>query len=258
MRLKGKVALITGAATGEKGGLMGIGGASAWLFAREGAKVMAADINDALGERTVVQIRADGLEAAYVHLDVRNEAEWAKAVKATVSEYGRLDILVNCAGNARGSEYPVEATSREAWDNQMDIHAKGAFLGMKHAIPEMRKAGGGSIVNISSMHGIVGTFTVTAYQAAKGALRILSKAAAIQYAKDNIRVNSVHPGFTITPETAPMFTDPAIHADRVNGVPMGRMAKPEEIAYAILYLASEESSYVTGAELVVDGGVIAQ
>jgi NAD(P)-dependent dehydrogenase (short-subunit alcohol dehydrogenase family) len=140
----------------------------------------------------------------------------------------------------------------------MDINAKGTFLGMKHAIPEMRRVGGGSIVNISSMHGIVGTFTVTAYQAAKGAVRILSKAAAIQYAKDNIRVNSVHPGFTITPLTASMFTKPDIHADRVKGVPMGRMAKAEEIAYCVLYLASDESSYVTGSELVVDGGVIAQ
>jgi NAD(P)-dependent dehydrogenase (short-subunit alcohol dehydrogenase family) len=258
MRLKGKVALITGAATGEKGKLMGIGGASAWLFAREGAKVVVTDINDALGEKTAGQMRADGLEAAYAHLNVTSEDEWRHAIAATVKKYGRLDVLVNCAGDAAGSEFPVETTTLQVWNRMMDINAKGTFLGMKHAIPEMRRVGGGSIVNISSMHGIVGTFTVTAYQAAKGAVRILSKAAAIQYAKDNIRVNSVHPGFTITPLTASMFTKPDIHADRVKGVPMGRMAKAEEIAYCVLYLASDESSYVTGSELVVDGGVIAQ
>lgn len=258
MRLEGKVALITGAATGDRDGLKGIGGASAWLFAREGAKVVVTDINDEMGRRTVKQLTDDGHNALYVHLNVTGEDEWRRATTATVEKYGRLDVLVNCAGDSAGSEFPVETTTLQAWNRMMDINAKGTFLGMKHAIPEMRKVGGGSIVNISSMHGIVGTFTVTAYQAAKGAVRILSKAAAIQYAKDNIRVNSVHPGFTITPLTATMFTKPDIHADRVKGVPMGRMAKAEEIAYCVLYLASDESSYVTGAELVVDGGVIAQ
>ncbi|MBM3944140.1 MAG: SDR family oxidoreductase [SAR202 cluster bacterium] len=258
MRLEGKVALITGAATGDRNALMGIGGATAWLFAREGARAVVTDINDALGKRTVQQMREDGHDATYIHLDVTRESEWEQAVQAAVATYGRLDILVNCAGDAAGSEFPVEGTTRQAWDRMMDINAKGTFLGMKHAIPHMKTNGGGAIVNVSSMHGIVGTFTVTAYQAAKGAVRILSKAAAIQYARDNVRVNSIHPGFTITPLTAPMFTRPDIHADRVAGVPMGRMARAEEIAAAILFLASDESSYVTGSELVVDGGVIAQ
>ncbi|MDA1189104.1 MAG: SDR family oxidoreductase [Chloroflexi bacterium] len=258
MRLNNKVALITGAATGDRDGRKGIGGACAWLFAREGAKVIVTDINDTLGKQTVKQMQADNLDTVYLHLDVTREPDWTQAIKAVIAKHGRIDVLVNCGGDADGAAFPVEGTTRQAWDRMMDIHAKGPLLGMKHAIPHMQKQGGGSIVNVSSMHGIVGSFTVTAYQAAKGASRILSKAAAIQYAKDNIRVNSVHPGYTITPLTESMFTDPDIHDDRIREVPLGRMARAEEIANAILYLASDESSYVTGAELVVDGGVIAQ
>jgi NAD(P)-dependent dehydrogenase (short-subunit alcohol dehydrogenase family) len=258
LRLDGKVALITGAATGVRGQTRGIGGACAWLFAREGARLVLADINDDLGRTTASQIGEDGADALYVHLDVRREREWAEAVDAAVSAYGRLDVLVNNAGTGTEASQTVEHTTVETWDNQMAVHAKASFLGMKHAIPAMRRAGGGSIVNISSIHGIVGTFTVTSYQAAKGAIRILTKAAAVQYAGEGIRVNSVHPGYTMTPMTTLMFSDPEITESRLSEIPMGRIASSDEIAQGVLYLASDDASYVTGAELVIDGGVTAQ
>jgi len=256
MRLEGKVALISGGATGIKGELMGFGGASAWMFVREGAKVVLGDINDDMGEKTVAQLREEGHDATYVHLDVTSEQDWIDAVRATVSAYGKLDVLLNNAGT--GSPFDVEHTTVEVWDAQMDVHAKGAFLGTKHAIPEMRKAGGGSIINISSINGLVGSPTSTAYHAAKGAIRIFTKAAAIQYAKDNIRVNSVHPGYAMTPLTHTNFSIPDELGLRVARVPMDRVATADEIAYGILYLASDESSYVTGSELVIDGGMTAQ
>ena len=255
MRLEGKVALITGAATGVRGELMGIGGATAWLFSREGARLIIADINDGLGERTAADIRESGGDATFVHLDVRSEESWQRAMEE-VSRLGRLDILVNNAGTAAGDK--IENTTVEEGDEQMAVHARGAFLGCKYAIPEMRRAGGGSIINISSMHGIVGTYTVTAYQAAKSAMRSLAKAAAVQYASEGIRVNSVHPGYILTPLTRSFLTPPEELASRVAEVPLGRIAVAEEIAQVILYLASDESSYVTGTELIIDGGVTAQ
>ena len=259
MRLEGKGALVTGAATGIRGEIQGIGGATAWLFASEGAKVVVADINEDLGQKTADQIRSDGRDALYLHLDVRQEDEWAAAVHTTVSTFGRLDILVNNAGTGTEARQTVEHTTVETWDGQMAVHAKGAFLGMKHSVPEMRKAGGGSIVNISSIHGIVGTYTLTAYQAAKGAVRILTKAAAVQHASDGIRVNSVHPGYTMTPMIAPILSsEPDVVEARLEEVPMGRLASSDEVARGILFLASDESSFVTGAELVIDGGVTAQ
>ena len=255
MRLGGKVALITGAATGVQGELMGFGGAVAWLFGREGAKVVVSDIDDELGEKTAAQIRESGADALFVHLDVTSAQQWKEAIDTTVSDYGRLDVLVNNAGT--GGRYTVEETTEEIWDDQMNLHAKGVFLGTKHAIPEMRKVGGGSIINVSSIYGIIGSDTATPYHAAKGASRILTKAAAVQYGRDNIRVNSVHPGFTWTPMTRVNFATE--RGDRLlASIPLGRFGKAEDIIYAILYLASDESSYVTGAELVVDGGVIIQ
>jgi cyclopentanol dehydrogenase len=259
MKLVNKTAIVTGAATGILGEIQGIGGATARLFASEGANVVVADINDDLGQRTAEQIRSEGNNALFLHLDVRQENEWTAVVHKTVSTFGSLDILVNNAGTGSEARQTVEHTTVEIWDGQMDVHAKGAFLGMKHAIPEMRKIGGGSIVNISSIHGIVGTSTVTAYQAAKGAVRILTKAAAIQYANDNIRVNSVHPGYTLTPMMEPILSSrPDIVRACLKEVPMGRLASANEIAYGIMFLASDESSFVTGAELVIDGGVTAQ
>ena len=256
MRLAGKVALIAGAATGVEGELMGFGGASARLFCKEGAKVVLADLNAELGRTTASQIRASGGDAVFVPLDVTSEQDWAEAVRTTVSAHGRLDILVNSAGNTVRTT--VEETTVEIWDQQMDVHARGAFLGTKHAIPEMRRAGGGSIVNISSIAGMVGTSSSTAYHAAKGAMRIFTKAAAVQYAREGIRVNSVVPGFASTPMTVPIFSGGHALATRLATVPMGRLATADEIAYGILYLASDESSFVTGADLVIDGGMTAQ
>ena len=256
MRLEGKVALITGAAAAVRGELMGFGGAAAWLFVREGAKVALSDVNDELGHQAVSDMRESGCDAVYLHLDVTNERDWTHAIQAAVSAFGRLDVLVNNAGT--GAPYTVEDTTEEVWDEQMAVHAKGTFLGTKHAIPEMRKGGGGSIINISSINGLIGSPTSTAYHAAKGAIRLFTKAAAVQYAKDNIRVNSVHPGYASTPLTRRLFSDPEQVNVRVARVPMGRFASAEEIAYGILYLASDESSFVTGSELVIDGGVTAQ
>ena len=255
-RLNGKVALITGAATGVQGELMGFGGATARLFVREGAKVVLTDVNDQSGEKTADQIREEGGEALYVHLDVTREEDWINAIQVTIATYGKLNILVNNAGT--GARQTVEDTTEELWDSQMDVHAKGTFLGTKSAIPEMRKVGGGSIVNISSVYGIVGSPTSTAYHAAKGAIRLFTKSAAIQYAKENIRVNSVHPGYADTPLTNRGSQDPERRHWMLSRTPIGRIGVANDIAYGILYLASDESSFVTGSELVIDGGMTAQ
>ena len=256
MRLEGKIALITGAATGVEGELMGFGGATARLFVREGAKVVVTDINEPMGQETASQIRETGGEAIFLRLDVTNEQDWIDAIETTVARFGKLDILVNNAGTP--ALEVVEKTTVEVWDAQMALHARGVFLGTKHAIPEMRKLGGGSIVNVSSVMGLVGSPRSTAYHAAKGAVRLFTKAAAVQYAAEGIRVNSVHPGFVKTPMTRTRFSDPKILAERLASVPMGRLGTVDEIVYGILYLASDESSFVTGAELVIDGGMTAQ
>ena len=256
MRLEGKVALITGAAAGVEGELMGFGGASARLFAREGAKVVVTDVAEDMGRRTVAEMRNEGAEAMFPHLDVTDEEKWASVVEATALEYGKLDILVNNAGT--GAFERVEDVTVEVWDGQMDVHAKGAFLGTRQVIPEMRKAGGGSIVNISSIYGLVGSPTSTAYHAAKGAVRLFTKATAVQYASEGIRANSVHPGFAMTPLTEGRFKSGSESLEaRLAVVPMRRLATADEIAPGILYLASDESSFVTGAELVIDGGMTA-
>ena len=258
MRLEGKVALITGAASGIEGELMGFGGAAARLFVREGAKVVITDRQEELGERTAAQIRENGGEALFIRHDVTNEQNWIDAIRTTVSTYGKLDILVNNAGTT-GPDKNVEETTVEGWDGQMDVHAKGAFLGTKHAIPEMRKIHGGSIINISSINGIVAGPASTAYHAAKAAIRLFTKSAAIQYAKENIRVNSVHPGYAWTPMTNHAYGNDAAWRDlRMERIPLGRMGNADDIAFGILYLASDESSFVTGAELVIDGGTTAQ
>ena len=256
MRLEGKVALISGAAAGVPGELMGFGGAAAWLFAREGAKVVLADINEEMGERTASSIRESAGGAVFVRLDVTNEQDWIHAVNTTVANFGRLDVVVNNAGTS--ALYKVHETTEEIWDGQMGVHAKGVFLGTKHAIPEMRKGGGGSIINTSSIMGIVGSPGSAAYSAAKGAVRIFTKSAAVQYAKDRIRVNSVHPGFCRTPKLEGMSPDPRWREGPLATVPMGKFGTADDIAYGMLFLASDESSYITGAELVIDGGMTAQ
>ena len=256
MRLENKVALITGAATGVEGELMGFGGATARLFAREGARVVLTDIDEQSGRKTAAQIGELGGDVEFLRLDVTSESDWAHAIEATVSHFSRLDILVNNAGRGAGTD--VESTTLEIWEEQMAVHARGTFLGTKAAIPQMRKVGGGSIINVSSIYGIVGSHTATAYHAAKGAVRTFTKAAAVQYAKEGIRVNTVHPGFALTPATAGVFDNPDTAAPILATVPMGRMAVADDIAYGILFLAADEASFVTGAELVIDGGMTAQ
>ena len=257
MRLEGKVALITGAAAGVDWDLMGFGGASARLFAQEGAKVVLTDIKEEMGQKTAAQINELGGDVIFLPLDVTNEQGWIDVIAAAVSKYGKLDVLVNNAGT--GARTTVEETTVETWDGQMDVHAKGTFLGTKYAIPEMRKVGGGSIINVSSIYGLIGSPTSTAYHAAKGAIRLFSKSAAVQYAKENIRVNSVHPGYAHTPLTDPGYSHEIGRAEWcLERIPIGRLGNAYDIAYGILYLASDESSFVTGAELVIDGGTTAQ
>jgi NAD(P)-dependent dehydrogenase (short-subunit alcohol dehydrogenase family) len=262
VRLKGKVALIAGAAEGVRGQTMGIGGATAWLFAREGASVVVADLNEAKGRLTGQQIVDSGGQAIFARLDVASEADWRAAVQACLDRFGRLDTLVVAAGLYIIGR--VENTSVADWDRQMAVHSTGAFLGAKHAIPAMRKSGGGSIVIISSTAGMVGGGFSAAYAAAKGASRIFTKAAAIQYARENIRVNSIHPGYCETPMVHDIVKEMKKlgigggAADPREGIPLGRGGRPEDVANAVLFLASDESSYVTGAELVVDGGATAQ
>ena len=249
MRLQGKVALITGAARGQ-------GAEEARMFAKEGAKVVLADVTDQEGTAVAAEIAEMGGDALYVHLDVTNEDEWDAAVQSAVASFGKLDILVNNAGIWRRGH--VLETSSDQWDDIMDVNAKGVFLGTKAAIPEMRKAGGGSIVNISSTAGLVGSKTSAAYSASKGAVRIFTKSTAVQYAAERIRANSIHPGPIDTDMGDQVWPDAASKAASVTRTALNRMGTPEDIAYGALYLASDESSFVTGSELVIDGGVTAQ
>ena len=249
MRLQGKVALISG-------GARGMGAVEARMFAGEGAKVVIGDLLEEEGRRTEAEINETGGECLFVKLDVTSEDDWRQAVASTAARFGKLDILVNNAGIYRTER--VEETSEELWEQVMEINAKGVFLGTKHAIPEMRKAGGGSIVNISSVAGLVGNAMSAAYIASKGAVRLFTKATAIQYAGEGIRANSVHPGTIETPMTAHLLSQEEYRQDRMERTPLGRLGRPEDVAYGVLYLASDESSFVTGSELVIDGGRTAQ
>ena len=254
-RLEGKVALISGGARGQ-------GAVEARMFAQEGAKVVIGDILDDLGLQVQAEINETGGECLYVHLDVTSEADWQDAVEAAVSRFGKLDVLVNNAGigsprDASGERMTIESLTEGQWDQVMDVNAKGVFLGTKAAIPEMRKAGGGSIINISSVAGLIGG-TTTAYGASKGAVRLLTKATAIQYADEGIRANSVHPGVIVTDMTADMLADEAGREFNLARHPIGRLGIPEDVAYGVLFLASDESSFMTGSELVIDGGLTAQ
>ena len=233
-----------------------MGAVEAKLFAGEGAKVVIGDVLEDEGRQIEAEINEAGGECLFVRLDVTNEAHWGEAVDAAASRFGKLDILVNNAGIARVSN--VEDTSESEWDLVMAINGKGVFLGTKAAIPEMRKAGGGSIVNISSIAGMVGGRT-SAYAASKGAVRLLTKSTAIQYAAEGIRANSVHPGVIESPMTLPIMLDTAEgREEAVSRHPLGRIGQPHEIAYGVLFLASDESSFMTGSELVIDGGLTAQ
>jgi NAD(P)-dependent dehydrogenase (short-subunit alcohol dehydrogenase family) len=250
MRLAGKVALISG-------GARGMGAVEARLFAKEGAKIVLGDILEPDGRQVESEIRAAGGDAIFVRLDVTSEADWKAAVDTAARRFGKLNVLVNNAGV--GGPGRVEDVTVESWNGVMSVNATGVFLGTKTAIPAMRRAGGGSIVNISSQLGIVGVDNSSPqYQASKGAVRLLTKATAIQYAKDRIRANSVHPGPIVTPMTEARRADPEAYRLTVSRIPLGRYGEPEEVAYGVVYLASDESSFVTGSELVIDGGWTAQ
>ena len=249
-RLAGKVALISG-------GARGMGAAEARLFTQEGAQVVVGDVLEAEGRALVESLTAKGHDAVFVRLDVTNEADWQAAVDLAVSRFGKLNVLVNNAGISAVGR--VEDVTAESWDLVMAVNAKGVFLGSKIAIPAMRRAGGGSIINISSQLGLVGTeITSPQYASSKGAVRLLTKVTALQYAKEGIRANSVHPGPIITPMTEKRRADPAIRELQTSRIPLGRYGEPDEVAYGVLYLASDESSFVTGSELVIDGGWTAQ
>jgi len=250
MRLEDKVALITGAASG-------MGASMARIFAREGAKVVVADVLEEDGRQVVADITQANGAAIFRRLDVTNEAEWRTTVDATLAEFRRLDILVNDAGLSGSAVEDLFDTA--AWDRLMAVNARGVFLGMKFAIPVMKAAGGGSIVNISSISGITGQRGIhVGYNASKGAVRTLTKAAAVQHGPDNIRVNSVHPGLMPPMRSSGRTADPEVRAQMLRQVPMGRAGRVEEVANAVLFLASDEASYITGAELWVDGGSLAR
>lgn len=260
-RLAGKVALISG-------GARGIGAAIVRLFVEEGANVVLGDILDRKGEDLVGELNGVALRNAspdgikrnclrpsviYVPLDVTRAKDWDTAVATTQREFNTLNILVNNAGVTSLSG--VEETCEDEWQRIVDINQKGVWLGMKAAIPTMRSGGGGSIVNVSSVYGFIGSADSTAYHGSKAAVRMLSKAAAIQYAPDNIRVNTVLPGFTRTPMIDSLPQE--VVNSLAPSVPMRRLASPREIAYGVLFFASQEASFITGAELIIDGGLAA-
>ncbi len=248
MRLENKVAFISG-------GGRGMGEVMAKLFAQEGASVVIGDVLEDEGKQVEAAINETGANCLFVRLNVTDETQWQQAVAATATRFGKLDILINNAGIYRTNK--IENTSVEEWDQVLAINGKGVFLGTKAAIPEMRKAGGGSIINLSSVAGLVGSADSGAYNASKGAVRLLTKSTAIQYAKEGIRANSIHPGTIETPMTADLLSGEG-RRDRINRTPLRRLGRADDVAYGALYLASDEASFVTGSELVIDGGRTAE
>ena len=247
MRLKDKVAIVTG-------GAHGMGEAEARLFAREGAKVVVADILADMGEQVAADIRRDGGEARFERLDVTSEAEWDRVVGATLAAYGKLDILVNNAGISASSFNDIDGT--DGWDRIIAVNQTSVFFGTRRTAAEMMKTGRGSIVNISSILGLVGSESGhPAYGASKGAVRLYTKQAAVRYGPHGVRVNSVHPGYM-----PPMLnsTNAGERADKIARTPLRRLGEPIEVAHGVLFLASDEASFITGTELVIDGGWVAQ
>jgi cyclopentanol dehydrogenase len=245
-RLDSKVALITGAARGQ-------GQAEARLFAREGAKVLLGDVVDDEGEQVAREIADAGGEARYVHLDVSRRADWEAAVALAESLWGRLDVLVNNAGIA--AREGIDETTDELWDRVISINQTGTFLGMRTAVPAMRRAGGGSIVNISSVLATMGSGNSVAYTASKGAITAMTRTVSVELATESIRVNSVHPGAIETPMVQQLLgNDEELRREMIARHPIGRVGEPEEVATGVLFLASDEASFVTGATLVIDGG----
>lgn len=253
-RVEGKVALVTGAA-------LGIGRETCLLLARDGAAVAVTDVLEAEGQEVVEEIQAHGGRARFWRLDVASEPQVQSVVADVVRTFGQLNVLVNNAGIS-GASRPTHEITEAEWDRVMAINVKGAFFCTKHAIPAMRVAGGGSIINLSSIYGLVGAADAPPYHASKGAVRLMSKTDALLYARDGIRVNSVHPGFIWTPMVERFLRaggDVAEGRKALDALhPIGHLGEPEDIAYGILYLASDESKFVTGSELVIDGGYTAR
>jgi len=247
-RLEGKVALITGA-TG------GIGAETAELFAQEGARLVITDIAREPLQKLARRIEAGGAEVATAHLDVSSAREWEEVTALVRDRFGVLDVLVNLAGIL---DWPgIEDTREEMWDRVIDVNQKGTWLGMKAAMPLLRASGNASVINTSSVLGLVGSGAAAAYQASKGAVRLLSKTAAVEYARQGVRVNSIHPGVVATPMIQDLLEEQGDQQPDIQRTPMRRAGRADEVAPAILFLASDDSSFVTGSELVVDGGLTA-
>ena len=249
MRLKNKITLITGSA-------QGLGAAIAARFAEEGATVFVCDMNAEAGNATVTQIEKLGGQAAFLQLNVTREENWVAALAEVVERCGRLDVLVNNAGiNIRET---IEDMKEENLDAMLAVNVKGPFLGIKHAIPIMRQAGGGAIINMSSICGLVGhKYTTEAYTITKGAVTLMTKTVGVRYAKDNIRCNSIHPSTVDTPLVQILFQDPKRKEERLGEVPLGRLASELDVANAALYLASDEAAFLNGVSLPIDGGLTA-
>jgi NAD(P)-dependent dehydrogenase (short-subunit alcohol dehydrogenase family) len=253
-RLEGKAAMVTG-------GALGIGRAACLRMAQEGARIAVTDLRDADGRTVVEEIERGGGRAAYWHLDVRSEREVERVVAETIAAFGKLDILVNNAGIS-GVSKPTHEITEEEWDALMAVNTKGVFLCTKHVLPHMMKAGGGSIINLSSIYGLVGAPDAPPYHASKGAVRLMTKTDALLYASNKIRVNSIHPGFIWTPMVEAFLKSARDSAAARTAIeakhPLGHMGDADDVAWGIVYLASDEAKFVTGAELVIDGGYTAQ
>lgn len=248
-KLDGKIAIITGAG-------MGMGHVEALLFSQEGVTVIATDINEVAGQKTAHNINERGYRGLFLKHDVSKENDWNNVIEEVLKTYGKIDILVNNA--AIFIQKKIEETTTEDWNRIFNINPKSVFYGHKAIAPAMRKAKGGSIINISSMYAFIGDPSMPAFTASKGAVHLLTKTLAVDYAKDNIRVNSVHPGLIETPMTNDILHDPHQKEYYISKILLGRPGKPIEFAKAVLFLASEDSSYITGSELVIDGGFTAQ
>ncbi|MCB9383626.1 MAG: glucose 1-dehydrogenase [Bryobacterales bacterium] len=254
-RLEGKVAIVTG-------GALGIGRSACRLMAQEGAAVAVTDLLDEEGQKLVRELEAEGHKAAFFHLDVAIEGQVEDVFARVFERFGRVDVLVNNAGIA-GVNKPTDQISEGEWDRLFAVNVKGVFFGVKHAIGYMRRGGGGSIINLSSIYGLVGAADLPPYHASKGAVRLMTKNDALIYAKEKIRVNSIHPGFIWTPLVQRFGHDSGMEDKQMYEAlsarhPLGHPGEPDDIGWAVVYLASDESKFMTGAELVVDGGYTAQ
>jgi NAD(P)-dependent dehydrogenase (short-subunit alcohol dehydrogenase family) len=251
MRLEGKVALITGGASG-------MGKVASSMFAAEGAKVVLTDVSDDAGEAVAAEITKAGGQAAFVHADISKEADAKAMVDAAVARFGRLDVLYNNAGIMMGTDGSVDTTEESVWDKTLAINVKGVAFGCKYGVPAMIASGGGSIINVASFVAWMGAATSqTAYTASKGAVLAMTREIAVEYARKGVRCNALCPGPIDTPLLAELLSDPARRQRRFVHIPMGRLGQAEELAKAALFLASDDSSYMTGASLIVDGGITA-